>query len=127
MDKRKLLSYIVKRINASSRYYLAEITKKPRHYHELIGGRLLPSLKKGVAIYRDIDAFYLPTSAFLFEPEIVRYVTRLAHHDKVFANRLAVMELNADDIEIMVRTLTFNRIKLYMKGRRIFETSDDDF
>jgi len=126
MDSNKLLSYIADRINSLSKFYFAEVSQKPKLYYELIGGRLIPSLKIGICICRDITARFMPTTVFLFEPEIIRYVRKLSHSDAGFAQRLTMLELIPDDIENMVSYLSCNQLKLYMKGRTKFHIYEDD-
>lgn len=120
MFNEDILRYIANKITNGSRYYTAEISASPRSYHERFGQTIGARLVNGIIIKRLPYVHFLPSSSFIFESDIIRYVNRLARKDNEFARRLNTMELNPDDIEALVRHLTFDRIHPCLRGRKIF-------
>lgn len=126
MYSRNLLSYIVGRINSLSQFYLADICRSPRIYFDLLGGRLIPSLRRCIYLARDVNSTFMTTRAYILEPEIQGYIRKLSHSDATFAKRVTNLELTSDDIETMVSVLSCHKIKLFMKGRTKFISFDED-
>lgn len=118
IQSKELIRYIVNKIANCSRYYTAEVTATPRLYHVRSGTSLNRKYADGIIITRFADAHFLPMHGFIFEPDIVKYVNRVARKDKDFALRLKNINLNPDDIETLVRKLTFDKIMPCMRGRR---------
>lgn len=127
MLNKDLLRHVTDMISNRSRYYKAEITTQKRLYHPLSGMVASPLMSYGIDITRYTEPYGIPRRAFIFEPDIIRYVNREARLDSGFSQRLRNLELDSDDIEAMVRKLTYGRIRLFMRGRKRFvEDADDD-
>lgn len=126
MKNDELLIHIANRISNCSRHYTAEVTKEPRSYYGRLAGRVILQKAYGLCITRFKDSHWLPTKAFIFEPDLNDYVTKMSRRNKEFAVRLAMLDLNPDDIELMICTLTFGKIKLFMRGRKIFDDDDGE-
>lgn len=118
MEHRQLAIYLAKAISNGSRYYQATLTKKPRIYFVLKGNRKAPCYRHGIIIERYTDTYWLKSRAFLFLPDLIRYIRHLSVMDKGFAERVKSHTLSPDDIEQVINSLTYGQIKLFMRGRK---------
>lgn len=124
MDNHRLGEYIAKAISKGSRYYHATYSTEPRLYLRMVGDRKSAFLKHGIIIEKYYDVFWMNSRVFIFMPEIEHYIRKLSRTDKDFAVRAHNFELLPDDIERMFFFTSQGKIKLRMKGRKIFEYED---
>ena len=120
MEHRKLASYIANSITNKSKYYYANVSRHPRIYLRLVNDRQSFNLRHGIIIRKYYDIYWVEARAFVFLPDIAEYVRAKSKIDSDFAKRVDELALTSDDIECMIYTLTHGRMKLRLKGRKVF-------
>lgn len=120
MEHRKLASYIANSITNKSKYYYANVSRHPRIYLRLVNDRQSFNLRHGIIIRKYYDIYWVEARAFVFLPDIAEYVRAKSKIDSDFSKRVDELALTSDDIECMIYTLTHGRMKLRLKGRKVF-------
>lgn len=120
MEHRKLASYIANSITNKSKYYYANVSRHPRIYLRLVNDRQSFNLRHGIIIRKYYDIYWVEARAFVFLPDIAEYVRAKSKIDSDFSKRVDELTLTSDDIECMIYTLTHGRMKLRLKGRKVF-------
>ena len=124
-----LMEYITDIINGQSNRYKAEIPARRKPYRRVSSNLSYSFPKRTLNIERRKNPFtlHLPSKAEIFEPDIEAYARKTARRDHDFRERLNTLSIDPDDIEQMIKTLTYGKIVLHLRGRTYYEEDYDEY
>ena len=131
MSSDELMSCVVDFINQRSLRFSASIPDELHDYHGNASNLSLCH-KERVMLIRRRRSYkgcvrLLPLRTTVFASQLMEYAQHLAVTDNGFKARLQSGQLSADDIEVMVCKVTYGRVNLHLRGRRIFEEDKEDY
>lgn len=124
-----LVESIVTSINSRCIRYSASVLKEQRSYRLKASNLRRTIMANVVCLERKRNSFCLglPKKAFIFEPDIIDYFRHKARKDSAVRQRVNDCNLSSDDIEEVVKALTYGNITLHMRGRTFFEEDVEDY
>lgn len=131
MTARELASIVADKINLCSLRYTASIPDDLYAYHGTACNLALSHKEHVVVIERRKSAICrmlrLPKLVKVFQSQLYEYAFVRSLTDDDFASRFLDCQFTADDIETMVREVTYNKIHLHLRDRHYHDEDMDDY
>lgn len=131
MTSSELMSFIINMVNLCSLRFSASMSDDLYEYHGTASNLRLSHKEHVILIQRrnsrQYSALHLPKEVKVFESQLHEYAVRLCVTDCDFKSRFNSGDLSVDDIETMVRKVTYGKVALHLRGRRFYEEDQEDY